>query len=119
MPDAGKKKVSVWVPIDLLSKLESKGYTSQTEAVLRGLERLIIEDNSKTLEDTKEDHDKTDGRYQALQDHIETLKNTITRLEDDKKTLVEINNTHVLQVQTLINSRLIDSDAKKRWWKFW
>jgi hypothetical protein len=120
MPDAGnKKKVSVWIPIDLLTKLEDKGYTSQTEAVLKGLERLIMEDDSKTSEDKKEDQDKTGGRYQALQDHIETLKNTITRLEDDKKTMEDMYNTHVLQVQTLINSRLIESDNKKRWWKFW
>jgi DNA repair exonuclease SbcCD ATPase subunit len=119
MPDAGKKKVSVWVPLELLSKLEDRGYTSQTEAVLKGLERLIVEDNSKTLEDIKEDKDKTDGRYQALQDHIETLKNTIIRLEDDKRRLEDMYNTHVLQVQTLINSRLIESDTKKRWWKFW
>jgi hypothetical protein len=119
MPDAGKKKISIWVPLELLSKLEDRGYKNQTEAVLKGLERLIESDNSKTLEDTTEDKGKTYGRLRALEDHIETLKNTITRLEDDKKTMEDMYNTHVLQVQTLINSRLIESDTKKRWWKFW
>jgi hypothetical protein len=118
MPD-DKKKISVWVPLDLLSMLEEIGYTSQTEAVLKGLERLVLEDKGNTLEDNKEDEDKTDGRYQALQDHIETLKTTINRLEDDKRRLEDMYNTHVLQVQTLINSRLIESDTKKRWWKIW
>jgi predicted nuclease with TOPRIM domain len=117
MPD-DKKKVSCWIPLKLLADLEDRGYKNQTEAILKGLERLITEDEENTKEDKKEDTDKTDGRYQALQDHIETLKNTITRLEDDKIRLDGMYNTHVLQVQTLINSRLIESD-KKRWWKFW
>lgn len=50
MPD-DRKKCSILIPLEILSKLEKRGYTSQTEAVLAGLECLLRDDHEKIKED--------------------------------------------------------------------
>lgn len=108
MPDEKKKKVSVWIPTDIIIKIEQMGF-SQTDAVLAGLECLI-------MGDTKEDN----GRLEEAQKHIETLKNELYRANQDKQMLSDMYNSHVLQVQTLINQKSIEAPgAKKPWWKIW
>lgn len=108
MPDE-KKKISAWIPVKTLSDLEDKGYTNKTDAILAGLECLITGD---TMGDN--------GRLGEAQKHIETLKIELDRANQDKQILSDMYNSHVLQVQTLINQKAIEAPgAKKKWWKIW
>jgi len=111
MPDKFKK-VSARIPVHLLEKLEEMGISNQTEAIIKGLERLTAEDNEKT----KEDSEKTavlQAKVEELQAHKETLK----KEHEDFKAM---HNNYMLQVQTLIQQKAIEAPgAKKPWWKFW
>jgi len=108
MPDE-KKKISAWIPLKTLADLEDKGYTNKTDAILAGLECLI-------MGDTKEDN----GRFNEAQKHIETLKTELGRANQDKQILSDMYNSHVLQVQTLINQKSIEAPGEKKpWWKIW
>lgn len=105
----GKKKISAWIPLKTLAVLEDKGYRNMTNAILAGLECLI-------MGDTGEDN----GRLEEAQKHIETLKTELGRANQDKQILSDMFNSHVLQVQTLINQKAIEAPGtKKPWWKIW
>ena len=111
MPDEFKK-VSARIPLHILEKLEDMGISNQTDAIIRGLERLISEDQGKT----KEYSDKAailQARNEELEKHTETLKK---ELED----LKSMQNNYMMQMQTLINQKAIEAPgAKKPWWLFW
>jgi hypothetical protein len=118
MPDEFKK-VSARIPLPLIEKLEDMGISNQTEAIIKGLERLISEDSEKSgrdTENTRENNNKTavlQARIDELQAHNETLKK---ELEDIKA----MHNNYFLQVQTLINQKAIEAPGnKKKWYKFW
>jgi chromosome segregation ATPase len=140
MPD-DKKKCSILIPLDILSKLEEKGYTSQTEAVLAGLERLLQEDQEKVIEDQKkitedyermkekikedaekikEDNEKISGRLEEARYHIDTLKQELENANQREIELKKTFDNYMVQVQTLINQKAIEAPgAKKPWWQFW
>jgi ABC-type phosphate transport system auxiliary subunit len=111
MPDEFKK-VSARIPLMLLERLEDMGMSNQTDAIIRGLECLVLKDKEKTTEGT----DQTailQARNEELEKHIETLKK---ELED----LKSMQNNYMVQVQTLINQKAIEAPgAKKPWWRFW
>jgi hypothetical protein len=50
--------------------------------------------------------------------HIETLKQEIETLKKQLEDVKNMYNSHVLQVQTLINQKTLE-EAKKPWWRFW
>lgn len=135
-----KKKVSALIPVKLLTALEDKGYTNQTETIIKGLERLLTEDEEKITEDIqkiREDEEKireyrleaevSRTRIEELEKHNVTLKGELERvsqdkanLERDKEDLKNTYNNYFLQVQTLINQKAIEAPgAKKQWWRFW
>jgi fatty acid/phospholipid biosynthesis enzyme len=111
MPDEFKK-VSARIPLNILKKLEDMGISNQTDAIIRGLEYLILEGRGKT----KEDIDTAailQARNEELEKHIETVKK---ELED----LKSMQNNYMMQMQTLINQKSIEAPgAKKPWWRFW
>jgi FtsZ-binding cell division protein ZapB len=105
MPDEFKK-VSARIPLPIIEKLEDMGISNQTEAIIKGLERLISEDRDKTgelIDKTREDNNKTavlQARIDELQIHNETLKNELKDLkEDSDKTREDNNKTAVLQAK--------------------
>jgi FtsZ-binding cell division protein ZapB len=135
-----KKKVSALIPVKLLAALEDKGYTNQTETIIKGLECLLTEAKEKITEDiekTREDADKIGeyrieaevlrARTEELERHNGTLKAELERasqdkatLERDKEDLKTTYNNYFLQVQTLINQKAIEAPGnKKAWYKFW
>ena len=126
-----KKKVSCLIPLSTLTALGARGY-NQTEAILKGLDGLLRGDDKRLAEDNnnlreenkniKEDNEKIKGRLKEIQDHNETLKTELQRANIREQNFKEMYNNHVLQVQTLINTRLISEDKdqiKKPWWKVW
>lgn len=111
-----KKKVSAWVSVETLRRLEDRGYTSQTEAILKGLECLLMDSNRET----GEDHGILQARNEELERLVNVLQDQITKLNQDKEDLKATYNNYFLQVQTLINQRAIEEGGgKKRRWRFW
>jgi len=105
MPDEFKK-VSARIPLPIIEKLEDMGISNQTEAIIKGLERLISEDSEKTgeyIDKTREDNNKTavlQAQVDELQTQNETLKKELKDLkEDSDKTREDNNKTAVLQAQ--------------------
>jgi len=117
-----KKKCSALIPQSLLTAIEDKRRWTQTEAIIKGLECLIREDQEKITEKTGEDEQKIREEYERIIEekdkHIRTLKSEITQATKDKEYLQETHKNYMIQVQTQINTRLI-SDDKKPWWKIW
>ena len=120
MPDEFKK-VSARIPLPIIEKLEDMGISNQTEAIIKGLERLISEDSEKTgeyIDKTREDNNKT-AVLQAQVDELQAHKDTLKKELEDFKSM---HNNYMLQMQTLINQRALEPPAaekKKPFWKFW
>ena len=140
------KKVSARIPVPLLEKLEEMGISNQTEAIIKGLERLTAEDSEKT----KEDSEKTvvlQAKVEELQKQNESLKNELENIrednektrEDSEKTAVlqvkveeiqahnetlkkehedfkAMHNNYMLQMQTLIQQKAIEAPGAKKPW---
>jgi chromosome segregation ATPase len=99
---------------------------SQTEAISRALEYYFSEDRQKTelykrqiLED-----EKKILVLEARLSEFETLKEELKRAHQTIDSMREEHQTHVLQVQTLINKmedrkQIETNGPKKRWWKIW
>jgi hypothetical protein len=105
------KKVQCWISMEEWEKIESLGYTSPSVAVTKALEKLLADPNI--------DPDRSDkihsqaAQLTELQDHNGTLKK---ELED----LKSMHNNYMMQMQTLINQKVIEAPgAKKPWWRFW
>jgi hypothetical protein len=58
---------------------------------------------------------------ERLQEINEILMANIEELKKDKDTIQNLYNNYMLQMQTLINQKSIESPggAKKPWWRFW
>ena len=111
-----KKRINAFIPGDLYSKVMQKGYSTITEAIIKGFEKLL-----ESHENTPDNTNSLDKglvmsltvRVEELQDHNETLKKG---LEDYKK----MHNNYMLQVQTILNQKAIEAPGtKKPWWRFW
>lgn len=117
-----KKKCSALIPQSLLTAIEDKGRWNQTEAIIKGLECLLLEDQERRTEKTGEDEQKIREEYERIIEekdrHIETLKSEIAQATKDKEYLQETHKNYMIQVQTQIQTRLISED-KKPWWKIW
>lgn len=111
-----RKKVSCWIPLETLRRLEDRGYTSQTEAILKGLECLLMD----SMRETGEDHGILQARNEELERLVSVLQDQISKLNQDKEDLKNTYNNYFLQVQTLINQRALEEGGgKKRKWWFW
>jgi predicted nuclease with TOPRIM domain len=127
-----KKKIQAFVPVSIYNKIELFGFKSQNEAVNFAFVKLLEhqgenQDNLKmnqidsnliiTLQATIEEKE---NRLRELQDHNGTLKKELDKAERDKEDLKTTYNNYFLQIQTLINQKIIEAPgAKKKWWKFW
>jgi TolA-binding protein len=125
-----RKKIGAWIAPELYNKIESLGYKTWTEAIIRGLDLLVLEYETgqdgatpgKSGAQTGQDEarhgmggatpsNQSDsvelGQLQAkvgqMENHIETLKSSLDQANKDKEDLKEMYTNHVLQVQTLIN----------------
>lgn len=130
MSERTSKKIGAWITPELYSEIESLGYKTWTDAIIKGLELLIGErgmGGSGVLGGTVGDNCGT-GQHGTLilemGKHIETLQKSLEQANKDKEDIKQMYTNHVLQVQTLINqkedlSRLLDGEKKKPWWKVW
>jgi predicted RNase H-like nuclease (RuvC/YqgF family) len=97
MTEGEMKKVSAWIPQDMLIKLEEKGYQNRAEAIRLGLECLLresgkedtgnpMESNEGDIRNPMESNNVTNeilqARVEELEKHNETLKTEISRLKN-------------------------------------
>jgi len=129
MPD-DKSKVSVRIPGSMIDAVRQMGYTSTTDAIIKGLELLIngatcetVQDNSQTMQDNNEvlqDNKVMKHENELLKEYNDTLKKELEKAGQDKEDLKKTFDNYMIQVQTLINQKAIEaSGAKKAWWRIW
>jgi seryl-tRNA synthetase len=142
-----KRKISVWVPYELYDNVLRAGYTSPTNAVIQGFEMLTHSQSEDSPDEVRKQMQVIKGQMQA---ELDTLKNEIERLnallqeapnptefievrtrskelekhnetlEKEVENLQNLYNNYMLQMQTLINQKVIEAPgAKKPWWRFW
>ena len=57
---------------------------------------------------------------ETLKNHNETLKAELEKAGREKEAIQNLYNNYMLQMQTLINHKVIEAPgAKKSWWRFW
>jgi Arc/MetJ-type ribon-helix-helix transcriptional regulator len=141
--------ISGKIPINLheamIKAVENKEYRDKTEVLNVALERLLLNNLNKLNtqqenEDTnsvinsnimnatdKIEYTKLQTRLEEkekwiieLQHHNETLKKELEKAGQDKEAAQNLYNNYMLQMQTLINQKVIEAPgAKKPWWRFW
>lgn len=137
-----KKRINAFVPADLYEQVMSKGYTTITEAIIKGFERLLdnehgtSKDNVQKLnsglvaslkeriESLEEQLRVKDGNYrERIQDLKEQLKVKDQQLEKKDTQIENLTNTmqsQAINIHDMLNQRVIESpDTKNKWWKFW
>jgi DNA-directed RNA polymerase beta' subunit len=118
-----KKKIAVYIPLTYVIQMEDANLT-QTEAVNIALEYYFSEDRQKIklykrqiLED-----EKKILVLEAKLSEFEIIKDELRRAHQTLEDTRAEHQTHVLQVQTLINQledkRQIEA-PKRAWYKFW
>ena len=59
-------------------------------------------------------------KSEEIEKHNETLKKELEKAGQDKEAIQNLYNNYMMQMQTLINQKAIESSgAKKPWWRFW
>ncbi len=116
-------------------------YTKISVAIIAGLELLRDKDSiqngvqnqnsilnsipnqSDSIHDGEAQSERTsilNAEKERLQEINEILLANIEELKKDKDTIQNLYNNYMLQMQTLINQKSIESPgAKKQWWRFW
>lgn len=121
MKNEKKTKIQSWLPVSLWIKIKEKGFTSQSEAVIFAFEKL--------LENQQKDNSGPDpnqsllielqelkARLEEKEWRIECLKTELEKSKIREADLKDMFNSHVSLVQTLVNHKEIDTQAKQ-WWK--
>ena len=103
--------------MDIWGKVESLGYKTATDAVTKGLEKLVV-DTSCNPEESNWIRE-TRVRLEELQVHNDTLKNELTQTRQDKENLKKTFDNYMVQVQTLIHQKAIEAPGAKKWYEFW
>lgn len=92
MTEGEMKKVSAWIPIEILTKLEEKGYQNRAEAIRLGLEYLLressMEDKGIPLESLMED---TVNSMESIANPNKDQWNPMESNKEDKNILMESN----------------------------
>ena len=139
-----KRRVNAYITNELYIRVTQSGY-SITDAIIQGLECLLShqeevktessnilelqEARIRELQDSiKELQEATDPpelgqlrtKSEELEKHNETLKKELENANQREQDLKSMHNNYMLQVQTLINQKAIETPGiKKPWYKFW
>jgi Arc/MetJ-type ribon-helix-helix transcriptional regulator len=92
MTEGEMKKVSAWIPIEILTKLEEKGYQNRAEAIRLGLEYLLKESN---MDDKRT---PLESQIEGIRNPMDSIKNPneehwnpMESHKEDNKNLMESN----------------------------
>jgi TolA-binding protein len=113
------KRIHAIISKELIDKVMCLGYPTITEAVIRGLERLITDECSTNTKDNAEKFnlellDQSKQRIESLEDQLKVKDIQIEKLTETLQ-------AQAVQVQTLIHQqKAIEAPGtKKPWWQFW
>ena len=128
----------------VVCNIVNAGYTSPTSAVIKGLEKLLednecqqeastimanytnlLAENTKlkneierlttVLQGAPDSNELTESRVKS-----EELEKHTETLKKELEDIKSVHNNYMLQMQTLINQKAIEAPgAKKPWWRFW
>ncbi len=88
-----KKRINAFVPIDLYEQVMSKGYATITEAIVKGFEKLLVDDNNTTTGVNLQELDRElvtnlQGRIESLEEQLKAKDNSYNeRIKDLKEQL--------------------------------
>jgi molecular chaperone GrpE (heat shock protein) len=106
-----QKKIQCWIASSTWEQIEELGDTSPTTAVTIAFEKLLKESQEDNA--GSQEIPILKSRLEELEKHNETLKK---ELEISQET----HRNYMMQMQTLINQKVIEAPgAKKPWWRFW
>jgi hypothetical protein len=106
-----RKKIQVWISLDLWEKVVSLGLTNQTTAVTQGLEALVV--RSQFSNEISQEN-------QVLKARIEEKDVQILELTKKYDDMFTLHTNYMGQMQTLITKNLLEpAGPKKRFWEFW
>jgi len=122
MPNDGhqnQKKIQCWIPLETWDKIEALGYSTTAAAATAAFNKLL-EDPVNNPE-ISQDIPILKARLEEKDKLIETMKAEREKAERDKEDLKNTYNNYFLQVQTLINQKVIEApgEKKKPFWMFW
>jgi hypothetical protein len=123
MPEE-KKRINVFVPADLHAQVMRLGFSTSTEAIIRGFECLLKQEKGSN---TKEEENKPDTelrisyheRIQSLEVQLHTKDNQINEKDVQISELTKAMNAQAVHLQTLLNQKAIEAQGKKKWFEFW
>ena len=113
MTEGEMKKVSAWIPIEILTKLEEKGYQNRAEAIRLGLEYLLkestMDDNKISLESIQED---IRNPMESIENPKEESRNPMESNKDYKWNPMESNGiqSEILKARNEELERRIESE---------
>jgi predicted RNase H-like nuclease (RuvC/YqgF family) len=113
MTEVEMKKVSAWIPMEILTKLEEKGYQNRAEAIRLGLEYLLKEsnkdDNKILLESIQED---IRNPMESIENPKEEYRNPMESNKDYKWNPMESNGiqSEILKARSEELERRIESE---------
>ena len=126
------KKIQCWIPISTWEKLKEMGYPTISKAVNEALEKLLGDSHkipprdssgmqqSPEFPELKARIEEKDKQIEDKDQHIESLKKELESAGQREQDLKQMHSNYMLQMQTLINQKTIESPgAKKPWWRFW
>jgi hypothetical protein len=124
-----KKRINIWIPTILYTKLAHAGCPSITEAVVKALESFF--DNQGIPKEKKEETVEPEGnshfRIEDLKAQVDLLAQQLHIKDDQIEKLNEGMHKQAVHIQTLLqeNSRLNikllpeNTEKSKPWWQFW
>jgi predicted RNase H-like nuclease (RuvC/YqgF family) len=113
-----KKRINAFIPGDLYSKVMQRGYSTITEAIIKGFEKLLEAPEPKIKSDNISS--SNEGLLMSLQVRVEELQAHNDTLKKELENYKTLHNNYMLQVQTILNQKIIEAPgAKKPWWRFW
>jgi uncharacterized phage infection (PIP) family protein YhgE len=102
------KKIQVWVPLPLWKELESLGYSSPTDAVLKGLNLLTA--NSQKIPMSFDDELRTrveekDARIKELQDQLKVKDDQIKVNDGHQNNRIEDLKNHIYLLDNQLRTK--------------
>jgi len=128
MPE-DKKRINIWIPTTLYTKLAQTEYPSITEAVVNVLGSFFNNQEIPTdkKEDTTEQTGSSQARIEDLKAQVDLLAQQLHTKDEQIGKLNENMHKQAVHIQSLIqensklNIKLLPENTEKGmpWWKFW
>ena len=110
-----KKRISVLVPVSLLTELKEKSTLNITEATIKGLEFILdnIENNTKLDENNINTHQILLTENASLKQINGILARELENARQDKEDFRQIHTNYMAQMQMVLTQKAIEAPEPK------